>query len=184
MISYLLFSLWFFLPAGVANMIPIFAAKLPLLKNYSFPLDAYKKIGNKRILGNHKTIRGMVSGVVIGICVVYIQQYMYTRLSILHSFVLINYSLIHPYILGGLLGFGALFGDACKSFVKRQFVITEGKSWLFFDQIDYVIGGIVFSGIYIHLPFLVWGYIIVIWFCLHLLVSFIGFLLGLKDSPI
>ena len=41
MIKDILFVLWFFLPAGLANMAPIFAARLPYLRKLSFPLDCY-----------------------------------------------------------------------------------------------------------------------------------------------
>lgn len=184
MIKDFLFSLWLFLPAGFANMAPIFAAKIPFLRKYSYPLDCYKKINNKRVLGDHKTIRGIISGIITGIIFVFLQQYLYIHSAFFKSISLINYTQINIYLLGFLFGFGALFGDAVKSFFKRQFAISEGKSWLFFDQLDYVIGSIVFSLFYFRLPITIYIVTVILWFLLHLIVSFIGFLLGLKESAI
>jgi len=56
-----LFVVWFFLPAGLANMTPIFAAKLPYLSRWSFPLDGYATFRGKRVFGSHKTIRGVLT---------------------------------------------------------------------------------------------------------------------------
>lgn len=184
MIKDILFSLWFFFPAGFANMAPIFAARIPFLHNYSYPLDCYKKMNNKRILGDHKTIRGIISGIIIGIIMVYFQQYLYNHFVFFKSISIINYTQINIFLFGFLLGFGALFGDAVKSFFKRQFAISEGKSWLFFDQLDYIIGAIVFSLFYIRLTLFIYMLAIILWFLLHVIVSFIGFLMGLKRSAI
>lgn len=184
MIKDILFSLWFFLPAGFANMAPIFAAKIPFFCKYSYPLDCYRKINNKRILGDHKTIRGIISGIIMGIVIVYFQQYLYIHSSFFKSVSIINYTKINACLLGFLLGFGALLGDTVKSFLKRQFAIAEGKSWLFFDQLDYVIGSILFSLLYVHLTIGIYIVTIILWFLLHIIVSFVGFLLGLKKTAI
>jgi hypothetical protein len=67
MIRDILFVIWFFLPAGLANVAPIFAAKLPYLKTLTFPLDGYITFRGKRLLGEHKTLRGVISGILVGI---------------------------------------------------------------------------------------------------------------------
>jgi CDP-diglyceride synthetase len=38
-------------------------------------------------------------------------------------------------------------GDAVKSFFKRRLGITPGKSWFPFDQLDFVLGAILFVSI-------------------------------------
>ena len=48
----LLFVLWFFLPAGLANMMPVFTAKLPLLRTLDFPLDGDATFHGKRAFGD------------------------------------------------------------------------------------------------------------------------------------
>src|SRR3989338_6934553 len=71
------FALWFFLPVGIANCTPIIAAKIPLLEQWSYPIDFYKTFRGKRILGDHKTIRGLVIGILAAIATVVIQQFIY-----------------------------------------------------------------------------------------------------------
>jgi hypothetical protein len=54
----ILFALWFFLPAGLANAAPVFANKIPGSEWLAVPIDGGKHFRGKRITGNHKTIRG------------------------------------------------------------------------------------------------------------------------------
>ncbi|HET8851972.1 MAG TPA: CDP-archaeol synthase [Ktedonobacteraceae bacterium] len=179
-----LFVVWFFLPAGLANMTPIFAAKLPYIRRWSFPLDGYTTFRGKRVFGSHKTIRGVLSGMLIGILTVYLQVYVYVHVPLVRTFVSLDYAAIQPLLFGILASGGALAGDALRSFFKRQLGITPGKSWFPFDQLDYVIGGIVLMAVYVRLTFLQYLLLCLIWFLLHPLATFIGYVLKLKDSPI
>jgi CDP-2,3-bis-(O-geranylgeranyl)-sn-glycerol synthase len=83
-----------------------------------------------------------------------------------------------------LLSFGALFGDMVKSFFKRQLGVASGKSWFPFDQIDYIVGGLAFSAIVVRLEATQYISVLVVWFALHLISSYIGYLLKLKKDPI
>jgi CDP-2,3-bis-(O-geranylgeranyl)-sn-glycerol synthase len=178
----ILFALWFFLPAGVANMAPVFLAKLPFLREWSYPLDGYKSFRDNRILGDHKTVRGFLGGIICSIATVYLQQNVSSSIAFLPQYV--SYDVINPVILGTLLGGGALGGDSVKSFVKRRMQIPSGKSWFPFDQLDYVIGGIILSFFAIQLPFVIYCIIVLTYFLLHIIVSYVGFLLGFKQAPI
>lgn len=180
----LLFILWFFLPAGFANAAPIFAAKLPYLRAWSFPLDCYATFRRKRILGSHKTLRGLLSGIAIGILIAYLQVFIYIHVPLIRTFVLIDYASLNPLLFGLLLATGALIGDALKSFVKRQLGIAPGKSWFPFDQLDYVIGGVLCISFYVQLAFYQYLILSIIWFLLHPLSTFIGYEVKLKESPI
>ncbi len=175
---------WFFLPAGIANTAPIFAAHIPYLAKFTYPLDFYGKYKDKRIFGNHKTIRGLLSGIPVGILVSLLQVYAYTHIPILHSFIRINYASLNPFLFGTVSALGALGGDAIKSFFKRQFTIAPGKSWFPFDQLDYILGGIFATIWYIHLSLFEYVLLIALWFLLHPLSTFVGYLLKLKKSPI
>lgn len=158
------FAFWFFLPAGLANMFPILAAHLPGLKKLDYPMDFGLCLRGRRILGPHKTMRGLAVGVLVAALVMFLQG--------------------RPLMLGVLLGLGALFGDAAKSFFKRQLDILAGESWFLFDQLDYILGGILLT--YWHTP-LTWaqyGYVVGVYFALHLVFSAIGYLLGLKQKAI
>ena len=179
-----LFVLWFFLPAGLANMAPIFAARLPFLRRWSFPLDGYATIRGKRVFGSHKTIRGVLSGVLIGILTVYLQVSVYAHVALVRTFVLLDYTTIQPLLFGILASGGALLGDALRSFCKRQLGIAPGKSWFPFDQLDYVLGGIAVTAVYVRLTFRQHLLLGLIWFLLHPLATLIGYLLKLKDNPL
>lgn len=184
MIRDILFVIWFFLPAGLANVAPIFAAKLPYLKTLTFPLDGYVTFRGKRLLGEHKTLRGLISGILVGILIASLQVYLYTSIALVRTFVLIDYAAINPIIFGTLSALGALTGDALKSFFKRQLDRAPGRSWFPFDQVDYVIGGIVFTAFYLRLSLFHYLLLLLIWSLLHPLATCIGYVLKLKDSPI
>lgn len=183
MFEYIFFSLWFFAPAGFANLAAFGVGKVRFLKKYKYPADGYIKFRGKRVLGAHKTIRGFLAAVLFGILVCSIQVFLYNAFSIIRSLVPLNYSSVNQIILGTLLGFGALFGDAVKSFFKRQKNILPGSSWFPFDQIDYIIGGVVFSLFYIRLSFVFYVILFIIWFLIHPLTTFIGYLFKLRRKP-
>lgn len=157
-------AFFFFLPAGIANMVPVIVAKIPGLKKWDAPLDFGKKFRGKRILGDHKTIRGFVSGIVAG-CIVALVLY-------------------QSLLLGFLLSFGALAGDSIKSFFKRQMGIASGKSWFPFDQIDYIVGGLLLSVFVVRLSLISYSAIFLLYFFLHLLITMIGYFLKLKKTII
>lgn len=165
------FALWFFLPVGVANCTPIIAAKIPVLKHWSYPIDFYKTFRGKRILGDHKTIRGLVIGILAAIATVAIQQYIYKVVA------------INPIVFGTSCAIGALGGDMIKSFFKRQIGIASGKKWFPFDQIDYIIGGILATSFFVTLSFFQYTLITIVWFILHIIFSKIGYFLKLKSVP-
>ena len=75
-------------------------------------------------------------------------------------------------------------GDAFRSFLKRQRGIAPGKSWFPFDQIDYVLGGMVCTAFYIQLTLWQYFLLFLLWFLIHPLATAIGYYLRLKDSPL
>lgn len=180
-----LWSLWFFLPAGLANVAPIIASKLPGLSKYDTPMDFGRSYRGKRVLGDHKTWRGILSGIAIGGLVGYIQYLIANNYSV--NFLdesPFNYASSQAVLLGVLLGLGALLGDALKSFFKRQIGVKSGYSWFPFDQLDYIVGGCLFAATIVVLDISQYSLIFVIWFSLHLISSYCGYLMKLKDKPI
>lgn len=180
-----LFAIWFFLPAGAANAAPIIAAKLPYLSRLNSPLDFGKEYKDIRVLGANKTWRGLITGILVAACVVYVQQ-----LISQHSYVEFipvqfeGYLFYSPLLLGFLFGFGALAGDAVESFFKRQKRVPPGKAWFPFDQLDYIVGGCLFAAVIVRLGILEYVSIFVFWFLMHIVFSYIGYLLTLKKAPI
>jgi CDP-2,3-bis-(O-geranylgeranyl)-sn-glycerol synthase len=166
-------AFWFFLPAGIANMSPVFAAKIPFIRNWKTPIDLGKTQDGHRILGDNKTWRGLAFGTFIGAFVCILQQ-----------MVLPEYSLSHAVVIGAAQGAGALVGDAAESFFKRRHGIRPGNAWFPFDQTDYIIGGLLFVSPFVPLYLELILFIFVLYFGLHLLASYVGYLVGFKDKPI
>lgn len=166
------YALLFFLPAGISNMIPVLASRLPLLRNWNTPLDGGRSFRGKRIFGKNKTWRGLVSGTIAGTLVAML---VYGAFTNLHGELV---------LIGACMSAGALVGDAVESFFKRQRGIQSGKAWFPFDQTDYIIGGLLFTLPFGILPLWLIIWVFVMYFGLHLVSSYIGYLLGLKDEPI
>lgn len=166
-------------------MAPIIAAHLPYFSKMNAPIDYGMKFRGKPALGAHKTWRGLVSGVIAATIVVYIQQLAWQSSN--NTFLTdasMDYMYYSPLLLGALFGLGALLGDAIESFFKRQTNIPSGGSWFPFDQIDYIIGGCLALAFVARLDVFEYVLILLLWFVLHLVFSYIGFLLKLKSRPI
>lgn len=155
-------------------MAPVLANKAPFLNQWTTPLDFGKSYRGKRIFGTNKTWRGLFSGAVLG-SVIGLLIFPHIDLYLDRG----NYLL-----LGAAIALGALVGDAIESFFKRQVGIASGHSWFPFDQTDYIIGGILFSLPFVRLEIASYITIFAVFFGLHLLVSYIGFRIGLKSKPI
>lgn len=184
MLDAILFALWFFLPAGLANGAPVIANRIPLLNRWTTPIDFGKHWNSKRIFGNNKTWRGLAFGVFSAIVVILVQSVIYQHWSFIQSISQIDYTASNIWLLGALLGFGALAGDAIESSIKRQLNIPSGEAWFPIDQLDYVIGGLLCSLAVVRLGALEYLVIIIVWFGMHILWAYIFYLLGFKDKPI
>lgn len=165
-------------------MSPILARHLPILKKRDSPLDLLITYRGKRLFGPSKTWRGLLCGVVVATLVFGLQQKFADNLGNFSNYLMyVHYGSL-PIVLGTLLGFGALLGDAVESFFKRQLNLAPGKSWFPFDQLDYIIGGCLASLLVIKLPLIIYGWIIFIWVLVHLISSYVGYLLRFKKAPI
>lgn len=164
----------FFLPAGLSNTAPVLANRIPIWNRWTTPIDFGRSWRGKRITGDNKTWRGLVSGTLLaGLAAVIIAK--------LVPEVIVNDKI---FVTGLLLGFGALAGDAFESFLKRQANIKPGHSWFPWDQIDYIVGGLLFALPVAPLPLWAIITIVIVYFPLHLLIAYLAYKLGLKSTPI
>lgn len=175
--------LYFFLPAYFANMAPTFAKKADFLKSLAKPIDFGKNFKGNPLFGSHKTWRGIISGVILGILITYFQGFLF-NFPFFQRISFFNYQEINVFFLGFLLSFGALFGDLISSFFKRRKGIEPGKPWIPFDQISFVIGAFFFVYPFFKIPIFAWFIILFLSFFLHLIVNKIGFWLKISDSKI
>ncbi len=141
-----------FLPAYLGNGAPVVFKGFGWLKFLARPLDGGVKWGKGRILGENKTFRGVVAAIlagsiggIISVAVYnYLPAYFGDPLGKLHG-----QTVLYGLYFGSLIGFGGILGDALKSFFKRRTGIKEGKPWFPFDQTDFVMGGWLFSGVFL-----------------------------------
>lgn len=129
----------FFLPAYIANAMPVIVGGLKITPFLAKPI-------NEKVFGKSKTYRGFVFGLIGALLVGLIQVYF----KVYEPF--IEFYVEETLILSILLGFGALFGDLVKSFFKRRLGKKSGEPWLIFDQIDYILGAILFSSFIFNYP--------------------------------
>ena len=162
--------IYFILPAYLANMAP------PLLKKVNFlnyPI-------NEKLLGSHKTYRGLIFAVIVGMLIFYIQKILF-QYALFKNISLINYS-EYSLLLGFLLASGAMFGDIVKSFVKRRANIMPGERFIPWDQLDFVFGALIFSYFLVPLSFINIILILIISFALVVIVKHIGYYLKVNEK--
>ena len=158
------------LPAYLGNIIP------SLLKKFNFlniPI-------NERLFGSHKTYRGFIFAIIMGMIIFYIQKSLF-QYDFFKNISFINYD-EYSLLLGFLLAFGAMFGDLIKSFIKRRLSILPGERFIPFDQLDFVIGALVFSYFLVKLSLINIILIIVISFVLHVIFNHLGYYLKINKK--
>ena len=155
-VELILFSIYWILPAYVANGIP-------LVLGGGTPIDLGKKFfdGNP-ILGKGKTIRGFLLGVIAGTIIGFLEGNL---------------------VLGLLLSIGALLGDLTGSFLKRRIGIKRGQPAWGLDQLGFVVGAIALASI-LEIPNLkVIAIILIITPVIHISANYCAYKLKLKKVP-
>ncbi len=217
----ILHALLVFLPAYVANMGPVLVAKL--IPGWKAPIDGGRmgKDG-KRLLGPGKTWRGLVGGTLLGAATAIVVALLvppYDGAGLFHGWdfgakgfdgapigsddpcpdggkcLLVSSPLWAIALFGAIVGFMALLGDAVKSYFKRRTGRARGSPWVPFDQLDFVVSGLI--GMALASPLLADGWVaaallddwvvlatlVALTPLLHFLVNVIGYALKLKEVP-
>lgn len=166
MMPYLLYSLAvypiiYILPAYMANSAPV-------IFGGGKPLDLNKKFFGKSIFGPHKTIRGLVAGLLAGFAVAGVE------------------SIFLPYMLviGIMLSIGTHVGDLLGSFVKRRLNMPSGISVPLMDQYLFFVFALLFAFPLDNLPS-AYGilFLVVLTGLLHALMNMGAHRLKLKEVP-
>ncbi len=163
--------IWLFLPAALANMMPVIMRRINFLNIALSP----------KFFGPNKTYRGFFWGILGAIVLTYLQSLLYVYDN--HIF-LINYRQINIYLFGFLMGGGALLGDLTKSFWKRRLKIKPGKAFLPFDQMDWIIFTNIVLLFYMKFSFLVFFWSLLIFTPLHFLVNLIAYQLKIRNNKL
>ncbi len=163
-------ALKFIFPAYCANAVPVIAGG-------GRPMDFGKNFfDGKPVLGKNKTFRGFFFGLAIGTFVGVVESLVFSYPFPLN----VLFSVLSP--------LGALCGDLAGAFLKRRLGIAPGDLLPIIDQIDFVIGAILFSLPFFSLPLTIayWELaiaVIIITPPIHLLTNFLAYKLKLKKNP-
>jgi len=172
MLFFILQCFYFMLPAYFANMAPVMVKNR--FKKIATPIDL-----GKNIFGSNKTYRGLVFGILFAVVVAYSQFLLY-RIGFFRSLSFVNYS--NWFILGFFFGFGALLGDLTESFVKRRLNINPGQRFVPWDQLDFVIGSLIFASLVVDVTWKRVLFIAVISFVGHILVNHTAYYLKIRKE--
>lgn len=160
-ITLILEALKFIFPAYCANAIPVIAGG-------GRPMDGGKNFfDGKPIFGKNKTFRGFFCGLAIGTPVGFVESIFFG----------------YPLLFCLLLPLGALLGDLAGAFIKRRLGITPGDLLPIVDQVDFIVGAVLFS---LPLQIIYWELAIAVFVItppIHLLTNFVAYKLGLKNNP-
>ncbi|MGD6852080.1 MAG: CDP-2,3-bis-(O-geranylgeranyl)-sn-glycerol synthase [Candidatus Bathyarchaeia archaeon] len=162
-------ALKFIFPAYCANGTPVLAGggtKMDFGRNF---------IDGKRIFGNNKTFRGFFFGWGVGFLVGIVEGFVFGFDK-------------YPVVFSVLIPLGALLGDLTGAFIKRRLDIAPGGLLPVVDQIDFVVGAVVFS-----IPLALTGLLGLTWQValiallitppIHLFTNYLAYKLKLKRHP-
>ena len=181
MFKFIISCFYFFLPAYLNNMTPPLAKKAGVLKFLDKPVDFNMTFRGARVLGSHKTWRGVFSGLTVGLLTLYVQVRLY-RFPLIQELTFFDYQKINIWLFGFLLCGGAIFGDLLFASVKRRLKLAPGTKFIPFDQINYVLGAALFLTPFYRINTLVWLTLLPLSFVLHVASNRIGFYLKLHKA--
>ena len=176
-------ALWLAIPALIANpSAVIFGGGTPIDLGRDF-------FDGKRILGDGKTWRGLVGGGAAGALFGVVQDVIAVPLH-LPYFPFFSSDPLVAVLIVTVLGYGALFGDAFGSFIKRRLGIGRGGKAFLLDQLTFLIVALflvllAFPGFFFtyfwNAPAIITLFVLTP--ILHRIVNIIGYRMGKKDVP-
>ena len=171
-------TLYFLLPAYFSN-------GGGLLFGGGMPVDFGKADKNgTRWIGDGVTWRGLIGGTIIGIITGTVQGYFGPQiLAEFGDYIItpIIANIPQGILIGFLLGFGALLGDAIGSFLKRRLGIGRGKPAPILDQLDFLIVALILVSFVVKISWLFVVIAIILTLVIHLIANTCAYLLGIKD---
>jgi len=183
-LTYILSSLYFFLPAYFVNMAPPLARRAAVFNFLYKPVDFGKKFFGQPLLGSHKTWLGVIFGILAGILITLFQLWLY-QFSFVKKISFFDYQKVNILVFGFLISAGAVFGDLLFAFIKRRLKIAPGAKFIPFDQTNYVIGAAIFLTPYLKneiIDISVWITIFILTFFLHIISNRLGYLLKVHQA--
>lgn len=174
MLEVVVIAFWAMLPAYIPN-------NAAVLFGGGRPIDGGRTHNGRRLLGDGKTWRGTVAGTLSGVAVA------------------LALNALTPHVPGSIPAFpavavvalpaGAMGGDIAASLIKRRLGRNRGTAMPGLDQLDFVVGALLFTAIVtpswfgdtFTLPVLL--VVVVLTPLLHVGLNVIAFRVGWKDEP-
>ncbi len=168
-----IYAIAFAFPIFMCNSFTNFSKIIPFLGT---PVDFGKTWKGKRILGDHKTWRGLIFGIIFGTIAGIIVWYVCT--------IQYNVFSVYPWYLGFFMSIGDHFADLLGSFSKRRIGVKPGGALPLYDQGSWMVTGMLLA-----LPFVCsepnfWFYFVTLTILtpvLHFLTGFLAYWGGIKD---
>lgn len=167
----ILIAFYFTLPAYIGNTFPILIGQV-------LKLPGGRPI-NTKIFGAHKTWRGFYTAY-LGALFTLITQFYFQSIPFFAEISLLDYQQINLFFYAFLFGVGAMTGDLIKSFFKRRIGIKSGDPWFPFDQLDLIIGALLFLAPFYLLPGKYILILVIITPLLHFLTNLTAYFLKIK----
>lgn len=140
----------------------------PVIFGGGLSIDMGKKLWDgERVLGANKTFKGFISGIIVGIVVGLLCSYAFSA------------NLLAIAVPASL---GALLGDMAGAFFKRRLKIPPGGSAPIVDQLDFVVGAILFVSIFSSVSLVVALILLLVTPPIHFLTNVGAYVLGLKKQ--
>ncbi|MEM1546803.1 MAG: CDP-2,3-bis-(O-geranylgeranyl)-sn-glycerol synthase [Candidatus Methanomethylicia archaeon] len=164
----LAWAMFIILPAYFANGIPVLT---PLIFRRRIPIDlGLTFIDGKRLIGDNKSIQGVILGIVSGLFIGKLQS------ILLNDYMFITRALV--------LSLGSVCGDILGSFIKRRLRIEPGGTLPVVDQMSFILVAIL-------LYIIIFGdlndiqilFVLGITPIIHLIANIFAHILGIKKVP-
>jgi CDP-2,3-bis-(O-geranylgeranyl)-sn-glycerol synthase len=160
MVGWIVAALLFIGPSYAANAAPLLFGGGPTL-------DRGRKLSDGQpIFGAHKTIRGVIAGILAGTIIGLAESFVDSRLA----------------LAGFMMALGAVSGDLLGAFVKRRLHVEPGKAFPILDQLDFVLGSLIFGYYFFPIGLYSVIFFVVVTPPIHLGTNYGAYRLGIKKT--
>jgi hypothetical protein len=181
---------YLFAPVLVGLTVHGFVIRLGLLRSLFSAIDRGAEFRGKRVFGENKTWRGIFSttlGTGLGFVLQAVWLHNYESVQRLELF---DYGWAKALIVGLLVGLACGLSELPNSFIKRQIGIAPGATasgavnvlFYILDQVDFLVGAWIVLSFVVTISWIRVLYSFVFLFITHQVISFLGYLLGMRKT--
>jgi CDP-diglyceride synthetase len=166
--------------------------KLPSSSRFAIALDGGLTFRGRRLLGDHKTVRGfMVMVPATGATFLLLAQFLKASSPVMADRIW-QLSVGQYFLLGLVAGLGFMLGELPNSFLKRRLRIPPGGApgnatarvaFFLLDRLDSTVGMLVAVSLLVPTVWSVWAWVILIGPAIHWSFSLLFYYLGMKTRP-